>query len=81
MMWMFEGAGIKNSNVTNSQFWQQHNQPIEIWSYKVFQQKLAYVHNNPVEAGFVTNPIDWKYSSARNYGNDDDDTILKIDLN
>ena len=32
---------------------------------------------NPIEQGFVTNPIDWKYSSARNYT--EDETILKID--
>ena len=30
--------------------------------------------------GFVTNTIDWKYSSARNYGNNDN-TILEIDKN
>ena len=29
------------------------------------------------EAGFVTDPIDWKYSSARNY--QDDQTVLQID--
>ena len=80
MLWMFERAGKKNSNVTNKQFWQQHNQPIEIWSLKVFEKKLKYIHNNPLETGFVTDPIDWKYSSARNYGNDDS-TILEIDLN
>ena len=80
MLWMFERAGKKNSNVTNRQFWQQHNHPIEIWSLKVFEQKLNYIHQNPVKAGFVTDPIDWKYSSARNYGNDDA-TILEIDLN
>lgn len=80
MLWMFERAGKKNSNVTNKQFWQQNNHPIEIWSLKVFEQKLNYIHQNPVKAGFVTNPIDWKYSSARNYGNDDA-TILEIDLN
>jgi hypothetical protein len=34
-------------------------------SLKVFEQKLNYIHNNPVESGFVTNPIDWKYSSAK----------------
>jgi putative transposase len=80
LLWMFEKAGKKNSNVQFKQFWQQNNQPIEIWSLKVFEQKLNYIHNNPLEAGFVTNPIDWKYSSARNYGNDDQ-TILEIDLN
>ena len=80
LLWMFEKAGKKNSNVTFRQFWQQNNHPIEIWSLKVFEQKLKYIHQNPVEAGFVTEPIDWKYSSARNYGNDDQ-TILEIDLN
>ena len=80
MLWMFERAGKKNSNVKGKQFWQQNNQPIEIWSLKVFEQKLDYIHNNPVESGFVTDPIDWKYSSARNYGNNDQ-TVLEIDLN
>ena len=80
MLWMFERAGIKNSNVKHRQFWQQNNMPIEIWSFKVFEQKLNYIHYNPVETGFVTDPIDWKYSSARNYGNDDH-TILEIDMN
>ena len=80
MLWMFEQAGKRNSNVKHRQFWQQHNQPIEIWSLKVFEQKLNYLHNNPVVAGFVTEPIDWKYSSARNYGKDDQ-TILEIDRN
>jgi len=80
MLWMMERAGKKNSNIKNRQFWQQDNHPIEIWSLKVFEQKLNYIHNNPVESGFVTDPIDWKYSSARNYGNDDQ-TVLEIDIN
>jgi len=80
MLWMFERAGKKNSNVKFRQFWQQNNKPIEIWSFKVFEQKLNYIHNNPLETGFVTNPVDWKYSSARNYG-DNDQTVLEIDIN
>jgi len=80
MLELFRKAGEKNSNVKNRQFWQHNNHPIEIWSLKVFEQKLNYVHQNPVESGFVTNPIDWKYSSAKNYG-DDNQTILEIDVN
>jgi putative transposase len=80
MLWMFERAGNKNSNVKQKQFWQQNNKPIEIWSLKVFEQKLNYIHNNPIETGFVTDVVDWKYSSARNYS-DNDHTILEIDLN
>jgi putative transposase len=26
-----------------------------------------YIHMNPVEAGLVTNPVDWQYSSYRDY--------------
>ena len=74
---MFEKAGKEKSNVTRRQFWQQHNKPIELWSNKVIKQKIDYIHNNPVVQGFVTDPIDWKYSSARNYA--DDETVLKID--
>ena len=80
LLWMFEKAAKKNSNVKNRQFQQQNNKPIELWSLKVFEQKLNYIHNNPVVSGFVTNPIDWKYSSARNYASNDD-TILEIDKN
>jgi len=32
---------------------------------KVFEQKLEYIHNNPVEMGFVTDPIDWKYIAVQ----------------
>ncbi|MEQ8470515.1 MAG: hypothetical protein RIC35_04985 [Marinoscillum sp.] len=35
LIWMMKRAGTKNSNVQNGQFWQQHNQPIELWSAKV----------------------------------------------
>ena len=53
MLWMMERAGKMNSNVKHRQFWQQNNQPIELWSNKVITEKLNYIHNNPVEAGFV----------------------------
>jgi putative transposase len=64
---MMAEAGARNSNVKLYQFWQQHNKPIELWSNAVIDQKLDYLHTNPVEAGFVTEPQDWKYSSARDY--------------
>lgn len=75
---MMERAGKKKSNVKQHQLWQQHNKPIELWSDKVIQQKIGYIHSNPVKSGFVTDPVDWKYSSARNY--QEDQTILEIDI-
>jgi len=67
LLWMMERAGKKNSNIEKRQFWQQHNQPVELWSNEVFQQKLDYIHNNPVVSGFVSQPEHWKYSSAIDY--------------
>ena len=31
------------------------------------RQCFHYIHNNPVKAGLVNNPQDWKYSSASDY--------------
>ena len=52
----FEEAGMAHSNVTQFQFWQHHNKPIEIWTAPVCRQKLDYMHNNPVLSGLVTQP-------------------------
>ena len=30
-------------------------------------QRLAYIHNNPVEADFVEEPDKWIWSSCRSY--------------
>jgi REP element-mobilizing transposase RayT len=48
-------------------FWQSDNKPIELWSNKVIQQKLNYIHYNPVKAGLVFKPEDYVYSSAIDY--------------
>lgn len=67
MLWMMERAGKKNSNNGNWQFWQQDNHPIELWDNYMQEQKLNYLHQNPVEAGFVARAEDYCYSSANDY--------------
>ena len=79
--WMlnaFEFAASKNSNNKNYQFWRQDNKPIEIWSNNVIDQKLDYIHNNPVIAGYVEQPEHYVYSSARNYA--EIKGLLKVEL-
>ena len=77
MLWLFKRAGRYNSNNTNFQFWQQNNHPIELFKAKTFQQKMDYIHNNPVEEGLVINPVDYKYSSATNIAGLD--SVIEID--
>jgi putative transposase len=67
MLWMMKRAGEKSSHHHGFQLWQEGNHPIELSTPKITKQKLDYTHNNPIEAGFVYRPEDWRYSSARNY--------------
>jgi len=60
-------AGNKSSNVNKYQFWQHDNHPIELWSNKVIDEKIDYVHNNPVKEGLVFRAEDYLYSSAAYY--------------
>jgi hypothetical protein len=32
-----------------------------------FQKRLQYIHNEPVRRGLAPNPLDWPYSSARDW--------------
>ena len=77
MLWMFKSARNKKGNIAKYQFWQHHNNPIELWSPDVIKQKLDYIDKNPVLSGLVTEPTHWKYSSARNFAGDN--TVLEID--
>ncbi|OYX25467.1 MAG: transposase [Flavobacteriales bacterium 32-35-8] len=63
----FNNEAVKTSNTTNFQFWRHDNNPIELWSNEVIQQKIDYIHNNPVKEGIVFRPEDYKYSSAPDY--------------
>ncbi len=67
MLWIFESAGSKNSNNTKYQFWRQNNHPKELETNEFTDQKLDYIHKNPVEAGLVESPDEYNYSSAKNY--------------
>ncbi|RYZ94729.1 MAG: transposase [Sphingobacteriaceae bacterium] len=67
MLWFFKREGKANPNNEQYQFWQQGNHPIELYSNDVINQKLDYLHNNPVTAGWVDEPEHFLYSSARDY--------------
>ena len=61
-------------------FWMRRFDDQVIRNSGMVRTKLEYIHNNPVAAGIVANPEEYKYSSARNYllG---DHSILEIQVN
>jgi len=48
-------------------FWQPKYHAFTIESEAKIEEKLAYMHLNPVRGGLVENATDWKWSSARWY--------------
>jgi len=67
MLETFRKNGLKNGNNKHFQFWKQDYHPVELDANYLMDQRLDYVHNNPVTAGFVNDPNAWIYSSARDY--------------
>ena len=49
------------------QFWQRRYHDFNVWSEKKKNEKLEYMHNNPVKRGLVADPKDWPWSSYSFY--------------
>jgi putative transposase len=56
-----------NKSESQYQFWQEGVHPEQIISDEMMRTKVEYIHNNPVNRGYVDLPEHWRYSSARNY--------------
>ncbi len=56
-------------------FWKKRFDDQVVRDQKMFYTKLRYIHNNPVKAGLVIRPEEYRYSSARNYKKGDHSII------
>jgi putative transposase len=56
-------------------FWMDRFDDEVIRNVGMLRTKLEYIHNNPVQAGLVGTPEEYKYSSARNYALGDHSVI------
>lgn len=64
---LMEKQGPANERNKDFQFWQQHNHPIELSTNEMLEQRLDYIHKNPVTAGYVEKEEEWLNSSAGDY--------------
>ena len=74
MIFRYAAKGHKRNN--EYQVWTHENHAEEIYSNEFIEQKIDYIHNNPVRSRIVTKPEDYLYSSARNYA--EMENILEI---
>lgn len=67
MMRTFAFHANKTTKHEKYKLWQEGYHPIALTSNDMLQQKIDYIHNNPVRAGWVYHPHDYVYSSASSY--------------
>ncbi|WP_114783041.1 REP-associated tyrosine transposase [Botryobacter ruber] len=67
MLYRFHLAGKYDPKITNYKLWQEGNEAKEIHTNDFLDQKLDYIHQNPVRAGWVTEQEYYLYSSAGDY--------------
>ena len=61
--------------------WQHDSDVFSIVSESTFMQKINYIHENPVRAGLVERPEDYRWSSARFWKKcPTEDEALKVDI-
>lgn len=72
MLHRFKWNAGKHQRNSLHQIWMHDNHAMEITSHFFFKQKLDYIHQNPVRAGWVEREEDYVYSSAKTlYGKQD----------
>jgi len=64
---LFEFSAKQHKRNSKYQVWTHENHAEIIYSDKFIEQKINYIHENPVQAGIVEKAEDYLYSSARNF--------------
>jgi len=81
MLRLFAHAAKKQNKNGEYQVWTHENHAVELISNGFIDQKVDYIHQNPVRAGIVNRPEKYIYSSAVDY-NDEKGLldVIKISL-
>ena len=64
--WMFRKAAESEPR-SRFKVWQDEYHPEVTYTPEFFQQKVDYMHRNPVRKGLVADAVKWYYSSASVY--------------
>ena len=64
-----------DSTTRRYHFWQRNSLPVALFSSEVWEQKLEYIHNNPIQERWklADLPENYRYSSARFYYTGEDE--------
>ena len=77
MLYRFEFAGKFDNRIEKYRFWQDKSHPVELTTNEMIEERINYIHQNPVRSGLVAREEDYLYSSARNFA--ELSSVLEID--
>jgi len=60
ILYIFKKAGEKLAKKQQYKVWQEDFHPEAILSEEWIQQKMEYIHYNPVKKEYIEKPEDWK---------------------
>ena len=67
LLWIFESQGKRSSSNENIKIWRHENHPVILDRNEIIDERLSYLHKNPVSAGICYSAEDYVYSSASQY--------------
>jgi len=67
LLYRFSFAGKFDNRIKNYKVWQDTSHPVVLENNDIIDQKINYIHDNPVRALIVQNPQDYLFSSASDY--------------
>lgn len=79
--WMlnkFKFEANRTGRATNYKIWQDGFHPVILDNNKKIDQRVKYIHYNPIQAGFVNHERDWVNSSYLAYEEENTQTNFKI---
>ena len=63
-----------------NQVWQESFKALPLWSRWMIDQKINYIHANPVKADLCKSAADYRWTSFRGFYRDETDPLLAIDI-
>jgi REP element-mobilizing transposase RayT len=57
--------GVLSQEFFGDRFWQLKYQAFEVFTRRTLEERIEYMHLNPVRAGLVKRTVCWPWSSAR----------------
>jgi putative transposase len=64
---LFRHKAVAIKRVEHYKVWQDGNHPVQLDTKKMLEDRLNYLHQNPVKQGIVEREEDYVYSSAKDY--------------